>query len=163
LIFVIIAVIYALGGILKKAKDRRIILEDEEGIERPVPGRQKRQQQRRSESRRVKTPQKRWFVSGEEDVKRPRHVLAAAKPKASKPVKTKPPALEPSVSILDVGLKEAEKLLGETIAAPEPSNKKKQYITVELPVHLQDPDELRRAILHYEILGRPISLREPLQ
>jgi hypothetical protein len=24
-----------------------------------------------------------------------------------------------------------------------------------------DPDELRRAILHYEILGRPLSLRDP--
>ena len=29
-----------------------------------------------------------------------------------------------------------------------------------LPV-LDDPDELKRAILHYEILGRPVALRDP--
>ena len=26
-----------------------------------------------------------------------------------------------------------------------------------------DPEKLRRAILHYEILGKPISLREPAE
>lgn len=29
-----------------------------------------------------------------------------------------------------------------------------------LPV-LEDPDELKRAILHYEILGKPVALRDP--
>jgi hypothetical protein len=30
-----------------------------------------------------------------------------------------------------------------------------------LDLDYADPEELRRAILHYEILGKPLSLREP--
>ena len=37
--------------------------------------------------------------------------------------------------------------------APEP--------TVESLVDYDDPEQLRRAILHYEILGKPLSLRDP--
>ena len=33
----------------------------------------------------------------------------------------------------------------------------------EILLDYADPDDLRRAILHYEILGRPLSLRDPSQ
>ena len=33
----------------------------------------------------------------------------------------------------------------------------------EILTDYSDPDELKRAILHYEILGKPLSLREPSQ
>jgi hypothetical protein len=33
----------------------------------------------------------------------------------------------------------------------------------EILTDYADPDELRRAILHYEILGKPLSLREPAE
>jgi len=33
----------------------------------------------------------------------------------------------------------------------------------EILLDYSDPDDLRRAILHYEILGRPLSLRDPSQ
>jgi hypothetical protein len=35
-----------------------------------------------------------------------------------------------------------------------------EYLS-ELGLDFADPDELRRAILHYEILGKPLSLRDP--
>jgi hypothetical protein len=32
----------------------------------------------------------------------------------------------------------------------------------QLLLSAEEPDELRKAILHYEILGKPLSLREPM-
>jgi len=48
--------------------------------------------------------------------------------------------------------------IAETAAPAEISQTK--YLS-EILSDYQDPESLRRAILHYEILGKPISLREP--
>ncbi len=45
--------------------------------------------------------------------------------------------------------------------APEtPEQSTEEYLS-ELVADYSDSDQLRRAILHYEILGRPLALREP--
>ncbi len=43
----------------------------------------------------------------------------------------------------------------------EPIQIPKSESLSELLTDYSDPDELRRAILHYEILGKPLSLRDP--
>ena len=43
---------------------------------------------------------------------------------------------------------------------PAPMPESSIYLS-ELLIDYADPDELRRAILHYEILGKPLSLRDP--
>jgi len=48
-----------------------------------------------------------------------------------------------------------EKQVSEPAQMPE-----SEYLS-ELLTDYADPEELRRAILHYEILGRPLSLRDP--
>jgi len=55
--------------------------------------------------------------------------------------------------------KTIEGLVGkrEDIAAEVPESK---YLS-EVLLDYADPEDLRRAILHYEILGRPLSLRDP--
>jgi len=46
---------------------------------------------------------------------------------------------------------------GKGMADKVPGSK---YLS-EVLLDYADPDELRMAILHYEILGRPLSLRDP--
>jgi len=42
-----------------------------------------------------------------------------------------------------------------------PARKEQAPPAVERLLDFEEPDELRRAILHYEILGKPLSLRQP--
>jgi hypothetical protein len=53
------------------------------------------------------------------------------------------------------GLQDKQASEAEQISEPE-------YLT-ELLADYSDPEQLRRAILHYEILGRPLSLRESFE
>ena len=48
-----------------------------------------------------------------------------------------------------------EKPAGITAETPQPKH------LPELLLDYEDPEKLRRAILHYEILGKPLSLRDP--
>ena len=48
-----------------------------------------------------------------------------------------------------------DKLVSEPEQMPE-----SEYLS-ELLTDYSDPDQLRRAILHYEILGKPLSMRDP--
>jgi len=78
--------------------------------------------------------------------------------------KPKPPLTEPQIK--------AEKLeptepMTTTIKgfqdkrASEPAQIPESEYLSEILTDYSDPDELRRAILHYEILGKPLSLRNP--
>ncbi len=48
----------------------------------------------------------------------------------------------------------------EILPPPEEKTLPSEYLS-ELLSAYDDPDHLRRAILHYEILGKPLSLRDP--
>lgn len=80
------------------------------------------------------------------------------KPKPSSPpvlqIKDKKPELsEPMIPAIN-GLRDKQETEPELIM-PET-----EYLS-ELLTDYANPDELRRAILHYEILGKPLSLRNP--
>jgi hypothetical protein len=66
-------------------------------------------------------------------------------------------------------VEEPEKLIGEPLKRGKakhitaPVEQPEVEAVVEISLVDAEPDELRRAILHYEILGKPMSLREPLQ
>ena len=68
--------------------------------------------------------------------------IEAEKPKVTKPVITTVKGLQENGS-------------------SEPSQMPESEYLPELLTDYADPDELRRAILHYEILGKPLSLRDP--
>ena len=64
-------------------------------------------------------------------------------------------------------LEELPELTGKPIKKLEerrlglPARKEQAPPAVERLLDFEEPDELRRAILHYEILGKPLSLRQP--
>jgi hypothetical protein len=78
-------------------------------------------------------------------------------PVVSEPGRPKEPAaLEPiAEAIGDMGLEPARPL---TRARREPAT-----IPALSIIDYTDPDALKKAILHYEILGKPLGLRDPFQ
>ena len=75
----------------------------------------------------------------------------------------KPALKEPPIKAETVELTE---LIGETVKglkdkrASKPAQMLESEYLSELLTDYADPEELRRAILHYEILGKPLSLRD---
>ena len=76
-----------------------------------------------------------------------------------KPVSKEPPIKADIVELTEPTVKTVKglqnKQASEPVQIPEP-----EYLS-ELLTDYADPEELRRAILHYEILGKPLSLRDP--
>jgi hypothetical protein len=52
------------------------------------------------------------------------------------------------------------KAMGDKRTAAAARGPQARYLS-EIMLDYSDPDDLKRAILHYEILGRPLSLRDP--
>jgi hypothetical protein len=68
------------------------------------------------------------------------------------------PQIQPDIQKLPEFTSEAiEKL--EDKRVPIPTQVTPSEYLSELLLDYSDPEELRRAILHYEILGKPLSLR----
>ncbi len=61
----------------------------------------------------------------------------------------------------DFTSKTVQKLKDKRIDAPSEIPQAKHL--AEILLDYSDPNELKRAILHYEILGKPLSLRDPSQ
>ena len=85
--------------------------------------------------------------------------LAFLKPSEEPELPVPRPKLQPKI-------KEVPELIGEPIKKLEekrlglPAREEQAAPAVERLLDFEEPDELRRAILHYEILGKPLSLRE---
>jgi len=84
--------------------------------------------------------------------KRPRQPQPAVTPRRPE----EPSAIEPIAEVIDdMGLEPARPL---TRAQRQPAK------VPALPIiDYTDPDALKKAILHYEILGKPLALRDPFQ
>ncbi len=111
----------------------------------------------------------------------PRRPVARPRPVMRKPVlqkapvppqPIKPPATAgplPTAPSLETKLKPLRKLPKKSLGEMEvgelgfaPEKKEKDRLAVEEPLlALDDPDALRRAILYYEIIGKPVSMRPP--
>jgi hypothetical protein len=70
------------------------------------------------------------------------------------------PQVKPDIQQLpDFTSKTVKELDDKRVAIPAKLPQAKHL--AELRLDYADPEELRRAILHYEILGKPLSLRDP--
>jgi hypothetical protein len=179
LVFVVVAVVYALGGILK-SRSARIKQENQEPpavpkhkpplggagprrstaaeIRRPSDSALPRRQYQprvhasagailRSESLAPRLPETREQVLPAPDVQSPG------------------PAIFPSTVLLDESIECIStplKSLYEEPMAAAAEESEPAYLP-EILSDYADPDQLRTAILHYEILGKPIALRDPSQ
>ena len=184
LVFVVIAVIYALSSIVK-AKSNKAEQENEEPLTRKPPhkppGRPSRtqtppvRQVRRPVSPMLRTEYKLQKQPTPRKVGRPQ-------PPAAAPAIQKQPTRQEPLEIpempefsfegpqLKTGIEELPDYTSETLQKMQAQAQslglggQKPVVEVEdvsRPIlDYADSDELTRAILHYEILGRPISLRD---
>jgi len=169
LFIVALAAFYVIGSIIK-AKAKKPGEKDQGQLTRkpkPFEG------ARRSETRRPIAPTAARQLRPE--VKPPRRKIARPQPAVRKAAAIMDEAielgtLEPSEAVKlpsSVPLAEPEELVGEPLRKLEdryarlPTEIAGGKYLSEIVSDYADPDELRTAILHYEILGRPLSLRDP--
>ena len=161
LVVVLLVVFWAIGGILKaRAKKTKIEDEDEysEGPLKPAarpstakavypPSRSASAERGMYKARgvAVQRPQPRRIQAGAEAL------AVEIGPRPAEPTVAVRKGRGPETAVAKVTSEWAKK----PVSAPEEP-------TIEPLLSAEEPDELRRAILHYEILGKPLSLREPM-
>jgi hypothetical protein len=161
LIVVVLAVFWAIGGIIKaKAKKDEQMLNR---LQRPAGSAQNQRQQPRPASQKprlkfadLQAAVRKFAVEAEQ----------AFQTNTKEPVPELEPALkEPQIKTKTVELTEP---ISKTVKglqdkrASEPAQMPESEYLSELLTDYADPEELRRAILHYEILGKPLSLRDQI-
>ena len=171
LVFIVLAVIWAIGGIIKAGAKK---LESKQQAqpprrEPPQPSGQQIAPSRRLPSRPSQQPRPQ-IQPPRRKVMRPETAVRKLAAKTAQAVylesieelKSSIPSLQvqPDFNELpEFTGKAVEKLKDKFVSAPAEISKP-QYLA-ELSLDYADPDKLRRAILHYEILGKPLSLRSP--
>jgi len=192
LVFIVLAVFYAVGSILKARANKQQKLEQEEPGRKPpestagAPMAFKQtpyQQAQRPVGRTPKSqPRPQQVQPSRRKIVRPQ--AAGRKPSIKTEQAIELPTLEaletPKVSLpgpqLQADLEELPEFTVETVkkdirlSSVEAMGDKRIGIAGETPqtkylaeilLDYDDPEKLRRAILHYEILGKPLSLRSP--
>jgi hypothetical protein len=182
LVFVVLAVIYALGSIAK-ARANKIEQEDEKQLplkpgRKPPEGKRDLQKQPLQQRRRPVGPLVR--KQRKPQVQFPRRKVARPQPATQKPVakKEQPTPVQtiemPEFAELPLLSRQIQPMIQELPELTSETLKKLEEKRVAVPVETsqikyfgeplldyEDTDELKRAILHYEILGKPLSLRGP--
>jgi len=169
LVLVIIAAVYGLGAIIKtKRKKPQEQVEEEMGrkpARKPATGGRGVLEQFVNELRGLAEP-----AQGRESrpigqparqkIARPQPAVRKYAAEAKQAGRVQPRTMQPDFEELpESTTKTAEGLVGKRkgMAAEVPESK---YLS-EVLADFTDPEDLRMAILHYEILGRPLSLRDP--
>ena len=133
LVFVVMAIFWAIGGIAKARANKASSMDKEKGASQTPESLRRRKE--------IQLQQ----LMGRNAFEQQRLSSASAVKKRVKPVNK--PMAEVKTRVLprqdegEIGVAEGE-------------------ISVESLVGFEGPDELKRAILHYEILGKPLSLRQ---
>lgn len=154
LVIVLLAVFWAIGGILKARarKAEKAEAEDEEqgigkGPLRPTARRATAKPVYKDKAHGVAVwrPQPQRIRAGVKTL------AEEVEPRQAKPSVAGRKVQGPKAAVAKMAVEQPEK----PVSAPEEP-------VIESLLSGEEPDELRRAILHYEILGKPISLREPV-
>jgi len=165
LVIVLLAVFWAIGGILKARarKAEKAEAEDEEPGVGKGPLGPLRPTARRATAKPVYKDKARGVAVWRPQ---PQRIRAGAKtlaeevePRQAKPSVAGRKAREPKTAVAKMaGVVRPPKVVpaaGAVRAVEKP-------MLEQLLLSAEEPDELRKAILHYEILGKPLSLREPV-
>jgi len=182
LFVVVLAIFWAVGGIIK-AKSRKPKTQDEQqpahNLARrpPVHSRGQREQLLKQPHRPVESAQRQQHRPGTQqprmkfaDIRAAVQKFAAEAEKAFQ-VQAVESAPETKISLMKPKIQPDNREVPESTRksviqledkiTPVPAEMPETEYLSELLLDYADPEELRRAILHYEILGRPLSLRDP--
>jgi len=169
LVFVVVGVLYALGGIIKARKRKGGVEEEDESPGEPASPEPQREPLRAigwpKQPQGSTVPRKSVLQTFVEEITR----AAQVEVQAPRPQKPPPVARTPRIET-QVLVELPKKRTGEAIAAIQPKRlaveAKEQAQADDLQViapELASTDDLARAVLDYEIFGKPVSLRDPAQ
>jgi len=132
-----------------------------EQVQRPTartPYRRGPQPQIQPPRRKIARPQLfvQKFVTEKAQAMPPETIELLEEPELPQPT----PQVQPDFEELPQFTTKAVKELGDMRVGIPAETPQRKYLA-EILLDYSDPDDLRRAILHYEILGRPLSLRDP--
>jgi len=147
LIIVVLAAIYGVGGLLKARANKLERKEEEQLGRKPAP-----------EPSEDAMAAKRLPARPDEQAQRPSPPMQRSQYRPQ----VRPPGrkiMRPQLSVQKFIAKEEPAVWPETLEPQLQPELKDIYIGSLLG--FDDPDSLRKAILHYEILGKPLSLRGP--
>ena len=145
LVFIIIVGVYAISGFIKKSRQSKTEqLEDDQELEGMLEQPEYQYRQYQPTQQAVEKPVSSQKPVGREVSAEPRQTRSGQK-KHGGHVKT-----------LEMQQSTRESSEEQTVAV----EKAKQPQAVEALASLDNPDELRKAIVTYEIIGKPVSLRE---
>jgi hypothetical protein len=157
LVIVLLVVFWAIGGILKaRAKKTEAEDEGEYGEEPLKPA------ARPAKAKPVYPPSR--IASAEQDKARARGV-AVQRPSSPHILLSEDKRGDSRADAKKIEARQAELFVRKrkkAAVAKITGPKKPEEPAVEPLLSAEEPDELKKAILHYEILGKPISLREPM-
>ncbi len=183
LVFVVLAVFWAVGGIIKaksrssdtrddKSMPRRPAHRPPAGISRP-PREQLLKQSRQPSGlaqRREYRPATKKPITKFAEIRAAVQKFAAeaeqafqaqaGKPTPEAKIPVPKPEVKPDILKVPESTRKSLMQLEDKRAAVPAEMPEAEYLS-GLLLDYADPEELRRAILHYEILGRPLSLRDP--
>lgn len=155
LIFVVIAVFYGISYIIKAAKTVKTEQQEQKG----------KPQARRSPFQRINQKVQRPVRSGVRE--QPRRQVQAANREISRPM----PVVEKITAKMTETLEETPiqaEMTGKPLQGPKglkspglDTSKQKKIMAEKPSIKFDDSEMLKKAILHYEILGKPVSLRGP--
>ena len=147
LVFIVLGVLWAVGGILKARANKQLNRKKDEQLpHKPT--------RKMSEGARALRAIKKTFygqpqqaVTSTLETQRGSQIQ---QPQRKKIARGRPPSPETA--------KTAKKLKNKHISTPAETSQAK--CPAEILLAYDDPEKLKRAILHYEILGKPLSLRD---
>ena len=184
LVVVVLAVFWALGGIIKARKNAQSRQKEQSAtrpIRRPPAPRSRLTEQLLKEHRPAARVERQSYRPGVQEARTKLAEWRAAARKfaeeaeqafraqTAEQLAPEPPQVlpKPGTGIVAAYVSKSPQFAAKPSITPEnqpapgePEQPPGEYLT-ELLADYADSDQLRRAILHYEILGRPLSLREP--
>jgi hypothetical protein len=151
LVFVILSVFYAIGSIVK-ARANKTAPKGEKQIPRKPA--------RKSPESTIDLQMLKQLWRPEKPVAKPQ--IQPTRRKVTRPATARSAVLEPQMVKPQVAKPQVQpKLEKITAGVAMPAEIPQEKYLSEILSDYDDSEKLKRAILHYEILGKPLSLREP--
>ncbi len=128
-----------------------------EQVQRPAPYRREPQPQIQPPRRKIVRPQlaAQMFAAEKAQAMPPETIELLEEPELPPPTPQVQPDFQELPDFTSKAVKELEDMRIRT-----PAETPRAKYLAEILLDYSDPDDLKRAILHYEILGRPLSLRD---
>ena len=148
LFIVVVGLFWLVGGILKTKTSKTKAEEEQPARKPPERPRRVQRQYPQQPGRAVGPAPRREY---EPQVRQPARKIVRPQPAAQRFAAETKEAVQ--LSTLEVGIEKPQPGI--------PAELRRTRYLSEILLDYADPGDLRRAILHYEILGKPLSLREP--